>query len=402
MASTIKDVELVTVGTWAAMTGVTTVTPDDLNDMLAAQVDGLVDHAPIKLGHVSSLNDDLGDGAPAYGWVQPTRIGPRKSDGKLTLFGDLLGMPSKLAEVAPTAYRRRSVEIAWNVKTSGGKAYRAVIAGVALLGASPPAVKGLADVLALYTEAPQVERTDRIELVDGLEDQPVQVAMLTAARNAGASITALDAIAAAAGARDTADVPPPIDDGVDDETTSPTQDTERPNMTVTDEELRQALKLEADADVDAELAKIVAERKPADAPTDAEAKAAADKAAADQAAAAAATTEPVTEQAPQLATLSADTLAGLQREAEWARDTRRNQLLDTAVREGKISPAERPTFLAQMIRDEEGTTSLLSGLSPRFATTELGADHAPTAETAEKAYDAFESEVFGLDRSPAS
>jgi hypothetical protein len=147
--ASIRDVELVKVGTWAASTGVTTVTRDDLTAMVTAYADGLVDKPVIKIGHDddNEPNSPLGDGEPAYGWVGNVRL----SDDGSTLLGDLVGMPGKLAEVAPTAWRRRSVEIAWGVKTAGGKSYRAVLTGLALLGVQKPAVKGLADVLALYS-----------------------------------------------------------------------------------------------------------------------------------------------------------------------------------------------------------------------------------------------------------
>lgn len=395
--ATIRGVELVTVGTHAASTGVTTVTRADLEAMLAAHADGLVDHAPIKLGHASPLNEELGDGAPAYGWVIPTGIRPNAT-GADTLVGDLIGMPAKLAEVAPTAYRRRSVEIAWNVKTAAGKAYAAALVGIALLGAQAPAVKGLADVLALYSAEPDVERTSELEVVDGLEDNTVAVAMLAAARTAGAPLAQLDAMAAAAGARDTADVPPPTVVADDDDNDKPSPPG-GPRM-FTDEQLREALALAADADVNAELTRILDERN-ADQGGTGGAGATPPAPVVDQAPAAVVDQAPAVEPAaaePAVATLSAGTLAELQRDAAWARDERRNRALDNAIREGRIAPAERTAFAAQMAKDEDGTVTLLAALSPRFAVSELGHDAAPHAEAAEKAYDAFEAETFGLTR----
>lgn len=400
--ATIRDVELVSVGTWAASTGVTKVTRADLEAMLSAHADGLVDHAPIKLGHASPLNEELGDGEPAYGWVIPTGIRPNAT-GADTLVGDLVGMPAKLAEVAPAAYRRRSVEIAWGVKTPGGKTYAAALIGLALLGASAPAVKGLADLVKLYTEDPaEVALTAALELVDGLEDNNVAVAMLTAARQAGAGVEQLDAMATAAGARDTADVPPPVEDPAETDTTSTPAGspgaTDTGGNTMTDEELRAALKLEADADVNAELARILEERgtDPATATTEPAATTTTEPAA---------TTEPAVTpaapatQEPALATLSAGTLEQLQRDAKWARETRRNGILDDAVKAGKITPAERTAFAAQIEKDEDGTTTLLAAMAPRFAVTEFGHDAAPNAAVADQAYDQFEAETFGLDRS---
>lgn len=400
---TITGVELVSVGTWAASTGVTTVTRADLEAMLSAQAEGLVDHAPVKLGHVSPLNDQLGDGAPAYGWVTPTHIAPNAA-GRDTLFGNLVGMPAALAEVAPTAYRRRSVEIAWGVK-AGAKTYAAVLTAVALLGATPPAVKGLADLVALYSEQPDaVEATSALTVVDGLEDNPVAVAMLAAAASAGATTAALDAIAAAAGARDTADVPPPTVDP-DNATPVPSSTTDPdarggPHM-LTDDELRAKLGLEADADVNQALAGILAERNTGTEPVTPEGTPPVATAPATDGTA---TGEPATAPAaaePELATLSAGTLAELQRDAAYARDLRRNTVLDGAVRAGKITPAERTAFAAQLAKDEEGTTTLLAAMAPRFATTELGDDSAPEAQLSaedEAAWDAFDATTFGIKR----
>lgn len=428
--STIKGVELVSVGTWAASTGVTRITREDLEAMLAAHADGFVDKGPIKLGHTSPLNDALGDGAPAYGWVVPTGIRPN-AQGKDTLVGDLVGMPSQLAAIAPSAYRRRSVEIAWDVKTPGGKTYRAVLTGVALLGADAPAVKGLADMVALYTAAPaDAGRADVLEVVDGLEDNHVAVAMLSAARQAGAGTAQLDAIAAAAGARDTADVPPPVEDPDNHgpQTSTQTSTQEGRTMTVTDEQIRKALGLAADADVDAEVNRIISERETTDtgatATTDtgaatggAQPQATAPAAAAPAAPAAPGAPAPAATPAAPVAgqpqsgelvgagagapaagdtvTLSAGTWQAAQETLKWAEDRRRQEVLDAAVRSGRIAPAEVSHFAAQLARDEQGTTTLLSQLTPRFPTTEVGDPAAPNAATGDEAFDAFERQVFG-------
>lgn len=429
--ATIKGVELVSVGTWSASTGVTPVTREDLESMLAAHADGFVDKGPIKLGHDSTLNDALGDGAPAYGWVVPTGI-RKNALGRDTLIGDLIGIPAKLADIAATAYRRRSVEIAWGVKAASGKTYRAVLAAVALLGADAPAVKGLDDLHALYTQGnPDEDHRTTIEVVDGLEDNAVAVAMLSAARHAGAGTAQLDAIAAAAGASDTADVPPPVEDAGNDDTQTPTQTNpqEGRTMTVTDDQIRQALGLEADADVDAEVARVIAERAAAGTDTGTAAPGTpATPVAGTPAAGAPVATPPATAPvvtppagtpelvgagapaggAPETVTLSAGTWAEAQAAIAWAETQRRTGILDDAMRAGRIAPAERGKFTSELAagetasgwaaaieRDEAGTTALLSGLAPRFAVTEFGDASAPNAQAADAAFDAFEVAVFG-------
>jgi hypothetical protein len=137
---TLPGVKIVRTGTWAASTGVTTITEEDLEDMVKASVDPNVDQAPLKIGHV----DPNYDGYPALGWVENLRV----DDG--VLIGDLVDVPAALAEVIPKAFRRRSAEIGWAVRTPEGEHYRATLMGLALLGKTPPAVKGLGDVLELY------------------------------------------------------------------------------------------------------------------------------------------------------------------------------------------------------------------------------------------------------------
>jgi hypothetical protein len=140
--TTIPDVELVRVGNWAsAMSGRVPITGDDLDEMVRAAQDAQVDYAPVKLGHV----DPRFDGEPALGWIRNLR---RVGD---VLLGDLADVPEKMVEVARSAFRRRSVEIAWGVKTPGGRKYTAALSGLALLGVTAPAVKGLADVVSRYS-----------------------------------------------------------------------------------------------------------------------------------------------------------------------------------------------------------------------------------------------------------
>ena len=152
---TIPGVELVKVGKWDASQGDGTVTPEDIASMAAAYSNPMADRIPIKIGHTDPRFQNAQgnvpadhDGQPAYGWVEKLRA---SSDGQ-TLVGDFVGVPPKLAEAMPSALRNRSVEFMQGQRL-GGRVYRAVLTAVALLGAAPPAVKGLADVLALYSRS---------------------------------------------------------------------------------------------------------------------------------------------------------------------------------------------------------------------------------------------------------
>ena len=145
---TVPDVELVSAGTWDASTGRSTITPDDLASAAQAYSDHLVDKPAVKIGHTDPrFADGNHDGAPAFGWIENIRT---SADGQ-KLLGDLVGVPAKLADIMTAAYRRRSVEMSFGVRTAAGKVYRAVVTGVALLGATAPAIKNLADVAALYS-----------------------------------------------------------------------------------------------------------------------------------------------------------------------------------------------------------------------------------------------------------
>lgn len=412
----IRDVELVTTGTWAASTGRVAVTRTELEAMLAAGKDQLLDRAPVKFGHSSALNDPIGDGEPAYGWVIPTRVGPSTSQpGETSLFGDLVGIPARLAEAIPTAYRRRSVEVAYAVKTTAGKLYSAVITAVALLGVTKPAVKGLADVVALYGAGAEIDHRDRLEIVDGLEASPQAVAMLAAAAAAGATVEIVDAIAAAAGARDTASIPPPVDETVNDDPQKPLPGgSPMAGTVVTEARIRELLGQEQNADVEATIAALrtpaagdpATPAAPAAAVPDAPAATATPATPADPAATPAEPVVATVAASEGTATLSADTLSELQRDAAWARDQRRAQLLDGAIAAGKITPAERAHFAAAVERDEAGTTALIGGLAARFPVgAGRGSDTAPLAELSEgpadAEWDGFMSRTFGIDPAPA-
>lgn len=144
------------VGTWAASTGETSITREDLENIVTSAATGQLDKAVIKIGHTDPrfANPDW-DGEPAYGQV--TNLAVDDENGG-TLYGDYVNVPAELAEKMPSAYPFRSVEISWGVKLkdAAGKVartFKAVLTGLALLGQSAPAVKGLADVHAALSDA---------------------------------------------------------------------------------------------------------------------------------------------------------------------------------------------------------------------------------------------------------
>lgn len=396
---TIRGVELVKVGRWFSRSHPKgrDYTEAELAAAVDAARDAEVDAAALKLGHSGALSE-LGDGAPAFGWVDKVRL----SADRTTLLGDLVDVPAKLAAIMPKAFRRRSAELAFGVRTPSGKTYAMALTGLALLGATPPAVKGLADITSLYGlsgDPLPSDATDAIELATGLD--LAGVGRLSAALDAVAELgldgaeadAVVDRIIELAGV--TEPTIPAADDGSrQNDAVPPAPSPKQETPTMDDAKLRKLLGIEENADIDKAVDEALAKAE-ADAETPeakaireaAEAKAAADaKALAD--AEAAKTPEPA-------GALSADTLAALKAagldvipagvldelKAGAAAGTtaaaalaasERDDLLDAALRSGRIAPADVDRFRKLYDEAPETTKGLLSSLTPRFATAELG------------------------------
>lgn len=346
--TTLKGVELVRAGTWGGMTGQATITEADLADTVRAYHDPEIDRAALKIGHDGDLN--LGTGQPAAGWIENLRL----SADKKTLIGDLTSIPTKLASIIPTAYRRRSVEMSKGVTTPSGKRYLAALTGLALLGAKAPAVKGLADVLEIYaseTETPapgDALAAERVSLsVEDPDTTPVP-------HGPGKRAEAEEGTPSGVATPDERIAKVALTDALKKKLGLP--------ETATDAEIEAALEaaeIAAPADPPAEPAA------PAAPTAGTEAPAAATPAAGAEAPAAGVSLgegETVTvskvvfgEMLEDLKTLKADRAAERHRSA-----------LDEAVKTGRISPAERPKFAVMLAAAEAPTMTLLSELAPRY------------------------------------
>ena len=150
---TVENVPLVKAGTWKASSGDQAVTKEDLAAIVEAHESGLLDKGVLKKGHLDPRhNNPSWDGDPVYGQADNLRL---SEDGN-TVIGDYVNVPKSLAESLPSAYPNRSVEIAWGVqlKDAAGKVskrFKAALAGVALLGSTPPAVKGLGGPVSAFS-----------------------------------------------------------------------------------------------------------------------------------------------------------------------------------------------------------------------------------------------------------
>jgi hypothetical protein len=151
--TTVPNVELATVGVWYTSTGVWDCTPEQLADCVRAQDDPTFRTAVLKVGHQDGRFNASADGEPGVGRVTNLRLSP---DG-LTLLGDLTGVPAWLAEIIPSAYPSRSIEMNLDVVTATGQTYAGVLTGLALLGVTAPAIESLADVAALYEQPTAVD-----------------------------------------------------------------------------------------------------------------------------------------------------------------------------------------------------------------------------------------------------
>lgn len=347
-----RGVPLCRAGEWNGLTGRATVTPEDLQAVVDAYQDREVDRARVKLGHVSSLNDQaLGDGAPAFGWVS----NPRVSDDGKTLLGDLVDVPRRLGEVVGKAYRNVSVELRKNVRTPSGKTHPTVLSGLALLGAAAPAVKGLDDLVALYASEPIPDTP-----TDGCEDGAVVTISLG---------DALDPVTHA-------DIPAPSPVACDGELDSPDRPGREkegePTVAFLDQ-ARELYGLPADASEDQILERMTAL---SEAPvTEGDEPEEVEPVEIDKTTNPAATPETVTVSKAQWDELTAQ-VAQL---SEERKAKHQEQVIEAALSEGRIVPAEREKWTTALSAAPEATETLLSSLAPRVNVREQGSDVALSA-----------------------
>ena len=114
-----------------------TIERADLADAVAAYRAGIISAPVIKLGHEGPLRD----GAPALGRVRNLRT----TNGGDVLVGDFTDVPRSLAALMPKAWPQRSVEGLVDFTDATGRTWLPISA-CALLGATMPAVDGLADL----------------------------------------------------------------------------------------------------------------------------------------------------------------------------------------------------------------------------------------------------------------
>ena len=143
--ATIRDVELLRVGTWPASTGSVTFTRSHLAAAVARSQSPDFRLPRVRLGHTQPT-----PGAPSIGVV----TGLRLADGGSTLVGDLEDIPIDLARRLATDYPDRSIE-----GVMQGDEFE--LTGLALLGAEHPAVAGLNSMRELIAASRTTARPGR-------------------------------------------------------------------------------------------------------------------------------------------------------------------------------------------------------------------------------------------------
>lgn len=340
----LAGVELLRAGTFNASTGPVTFTKTDLIQMAMAAQDPTVDAAHIKLGHV----DPRFDGEPSLGQVTNLRV---SSDGE-RLIGDLVNIPEQLASIMPTAYPGRSIEASWGQLSPTGERRGAVLTGLALLGQTPPAVKGLAD---LYRIAASTGDTTGVTVEVRLE-----------------------------AASDTPTVPPAVTDPAEPGPASTTP--EGTPMTVQTPAAPAATAPAPGANAPVVTPELDAEGNPITEPVTPETPAPV---------VAAASAGTVTLSEGQYAALTQGAQAGTAALAEL-NTNRRDGIIATALSEGRLAPADQAAWRTALDENEAGTVALLATLQPGLVPT-APTGHALSETGEDPRWAAFEDSLIGKD-----
>ena len=140
----LNNVEIFRAGTWNG----DTYSIKDLDEMIQNFNKLRPEQScPVKLGHSENQKFLKQEGLPASGWIASLK---RSGDKVLASITDV---PQKIYDLIKNgAYRKISAEIYPKFKDSVGNQYQNVLRAIALLGEDIPAVSGLKDIQALYSD----------------------------------------------------------------------------------------------------------------------------------------------------------------------------------------------------------------------------------------------------------
>lgn len=166
--ATIHGLEILSVGTWDGMgcpVGGCEFTHAHLDKAVEFLVSNPNHRAPVKLGHGTQSILKSG-GMPAAGYI--TKLW-RQGD---KLLADIEDVPARLAELFKRgAWRNRSAELSW-INDEEGNPTQVKITGLALLGSVIPAVQNLADIEALYTRLSMSVDDGSVAVMFEAKDEP--------------------------------------------------------------------------------------------------------------------------------------------------------------------------------------------------------------------------------------
>lgn len=309
LGPSMRGVELARPGTWQLSTGKRTFTAENLQD--AADFFKATGEARIPLGFGHA--DPRFDGDPAFGWVANIRYA---EDAKgPVLLGDLVDMDDWLAAAAPRRWPNRSIEGFANLEFNG-RVYSLALNRLALLGSTAPAMPNLRS------------------LAD------IRKAIAAAAAASSAEFVS----ASAPSEKDTQD--PALRAVV------PSRETKEAGMDPA--KFREVLGLDDDISDDEVMEALVesgfvAPADPVETPV-------------------AAAAETVVASGTIRVDASAwqdreDRIKKLEASAQRARDGERDQIIATAVQEGKFPPARREHWVRLWNADPEGTRAVIATLA---------------------------------------
>ena len=331
-----------------------------------------------RLARQSGLYDDDGEKPNTGSWRNF-----RVESGKLV--ADVVGMPAKLARLFESgAFRKRSVEFKPYESQNGRGKFQRVIRAVALLGAKAPAVKTLDDVVSLYGDE-EIDDADLHVVEYEEEGSP------TATLDLQIDLQPIDGESGAS-----ADTRGEMPETTEQETTE-----QESGLTLSDAErdqLAESLGIEGEVTSAALVARAAEVRTLADARESGDEEDDGDG-----------EPDPDGENDP------APPAAGVQlseaeywdlrtradmgaRAAETLRVDRRDTAIESAMRDGRITPAAREEFVRLYDEDEDGASRILNALTPNEALAAVygGDGESAVSDDEQRAYEEL-SEMSGIE-----
>lgn len=184
--STIPGVEIVHTGyKWHGHPEPTTITKAHLDSIVKAAQDPIIPRPGVKAGH----DDPRFQGEPFLGRLVNLRLND-KGDAVLA---DWAGVPAWVANIHDTAWPSRSIELDHGATLGypGAEKYPVVCTGLALLGVHPPAISILDDIKARYGQEEHMSNEPALTFAAGLPSEDISRKVVEKVNDAWAWVTDL-------------------------------------------------------------------------------------------------------------------------------------------------------------------------------------------------------------------